>query len=126
MCPGKQRPTAHSIGEAEASCSTAIREAEALAASQASSIQQLHTKGIQHLEEEAVEEESQGQLNFLSTCQAALEASPLESCSMLLASYQVLLGHTLMSHLFNIPKEHPHPNKGPPLGLLPLLHQALT
>ena len=94
---------AHSIKEAEARCSTAIREAEAWGASQASSIQQSHTKDIQHLEEEAIEEESKGQLNFLSACQAALEASPLKSCSMLLASYQVLLGHTLMSHLFSIP-----------------------
>ena len=95
---------AHSIKEAEACCSTAIREAEVQGASQASSIQQSHTKGIQHLEEEAIEEESKGQLNFLSTCQAAQEASPLESCGMLLASYQVLLGHTPMSYLFSIPQ----------------------
>ena len=94
----------HSIKEAEAHCSTAIREAEAWGASQASSIQQSHIKGIQHLEEEAIEEESKGQLNFLSACQAALEASPLESCGMLLASYQLLLRHTLMSHLFSIPQ----------------------
>ena len=80
---------AHSIKDAEACCSTAIREAEALEASQACSIQQSHAKGIQCLEEEAIKEESKGQLNFLSVCQAALEASPLESCSMLLASYQV-------------------------------------
>ena len=43
---------AHSIKEAEAHCSTAIKEVEALGASQASSIQQSYTKGIQHLEEE--------------------------------------------------------------------------
>ena len=62
-----------------------------------------HTESIQHLEEEAIEEESKGQLNFLSTCQATLEASPLKSCSVLLDSYQVLLGHTPTSHLFSIP-----------------------
>ena len=95
---------AHSIKEAEAHCSTAIREAEAWRASQASSIQQSHAKGIQHLEEEAVEEESKGQLNYLSACQATLEASPLKSCSVLLASYPVLLGLTLTSHLFSIPQ----------------------
>ena len=95
---------AHSIKEAEACCSTAIREVEAWEASQASSIQQSHAKGIQHLEEEAIKEESKGQLNFLSTCQAALEASPLKSCSMLLCSYQILLGHTPTSHLFSIPQ----------------------
>ena len=59
---------AHSIKETEAHCSTAIREAEAQGASQASSIQQSHAKGIQCLEEEAIEEESKGQLNFLSGC----------------------------------------------------------
>ena len=94
----------HSIKEAEAHCSTAIREAETRRASQASSIQQSHVKGIQHLEEEDIEEESKGQLNFLSASQAALETSPLESCGVLIASYQVLLGHVLTSHLFNIPQ----------------------
>ena len=112
---------AHSIKEAEACCSTAIRETEAWGASQASFIQQSHVRDIQHLEEEAIEEESKGQLNFLSTCQAALEASPLKSCGMLLASYQVLLGHTLTSHLFSISQGASPPNWGPPLGLLPPL-----
>ena len=98
---------AHSIKEAEACCSTAIMEAETQGASQASFIQQLHAKGIQHLEEEAIEEESKGQLNFLSTCQAALEASPPKSCGMLIASYQVLVGHVLTSHLFTIPQGAP-------------------
>ena len=92
----------HSIKEAKACCSTAIRKAEVLGASQASCIQQSHAKAIQHLEEEAIKEESKGQLNFLSACQATLEASPLKSCGVLLASYQVLLGHTSTSHLFNI------------------------
>ena len=94
---------AHFIKEAEAHFSTAIREAETWGASQASSIQQSHAKGIQHLEEEAIEEGSKGQLNFLSTCQATLEANPLKSCGMLIAPYQVLLGHMPMSHLFSIP-----------------------
>ena len=116
---------AHSIKEAEAHCSKAIREAEALGASQASCIQQSYTKGIQHLEEEAIEEESKGQLNFLSTCQAALDASPLKFCGMLLASCHVLLGHTSMSHLFHIPQGASPPKKGLPLELLPLLYLGL-
>ena len=62
----------HSTEEAETLCSTTIREAEAQRASQAGSLQQLHAKSIQHLEEQAIEEESKGQLNFLSACQAAL------------------------------------------------------
>ena len=111
---------AHSIKEAEAHCLTAIREAEAWGASQASSIQHKHARGIQHLEEEAIEEESKGQLNFLSTCQAALVASPLESCGMLLTSYQVLLGHTLTSHLFSISQGASPPNWGLPQGFFPL------
>ena len=49
-----------------------IREAEAQGASQAGSLQQLHAKSIQHLEEQAIEEESKGQLNFLSACQTTL------------------------------------------------------
>ena len=106
----------HSIKEAEAHCSTAIREAEAQGASQASCIQQSQAKAVQHLEEEAVKEESKGQLSFLSTCQATLEASPLKSCGMLLASYQVLLGHTSMSHLFNIPQGASPSQQGPTPG----------
>ena len=110
---------AHSIKEAEACCSTAIREVEAWGASQASSIQQSHAKGIQCLDKEAIEEESKGQLNFLSTCKAALEASPLQTCGVLLASYQVLLGHTPMSHLFSIPQGASPSQQGLTLGLLP-------
>ena len=60
------------IQEAKTLCSTAIREAEAWGASQAGSLQQSHAETIQHLEEEAIEEESKGQLNFLPACQAAL------------------------------------------------------
>ena len=45
---------AHSVQEAETHCSTAIREAEARGASQAGSLQQLHTKTVQHLEEETI------------------------------------------------------------------------
>ena len=56
----------HSIQEAETLYSTAIREAEAWGTSQAGSLQQLHAKTIQHLEEEAIEEKSKGELNFLS------------------------------------------------------------
>ena len=90
------------IKEAETHCSTAIREAESQGASQADSIQQSHAKDIQHLKEETIEEESKGQLNFLSTCQAALRAGPPESCGVMEASYHILLGHVPTSYLFNI------------------------
>ena len=61
-----------SIQEAETLCSGGVKEAEAWGASQAGSLQQSHAKAIQHLEEEAIKEESKVQLNFLSACQAAL------------------------------------------------------
>ena len=48
----------HSAQEAKTLCSMTIREAEAWGASQAGSLQQPHTKSIQHLEEHAIEEES--------------------------------------------------------------------
>ena len=45
----------------------------------------------------------QEQLNFLSACQAALQATSPESCGVLMASYHLLLRHVLMSNLFTIP-----------------------
>ena len=71
---------AHSIQEAENCCSVAIREAEVQSASRAVSIQQSHHKAVQHLKEESVEEERESQLNFLSICQTALQASAPKFC----------------------------------------------
>ena len=93
-----------SIQEAKNCCSIAIKEAEIPRASQAVSIQQSHHKAVQHLEGESIEEERKGQLNFLSVCQAALQASPLELHGMLVASCHILLGHAPVSHLFSIPQ----------------------
>ena len=53
------------------------------------------------------------QLNVISVCQAALQASPPELCGVLVASYNVLLGHTPMSHLFSIPQGTPPFPPGP-------------
>ena len=94
---------AHSIKEAEALCSLAIQEAESWGATQACSIQQSPIEDIQHLKEESLEEERRDQLNFISTCQASLKASPPESHGMLIAPYHLLLGHMLISNLFTIP-----------------------
>ena len=63
---------AHSIQEAETLCSMAIRDAEAWGSSQAGSLQWSHAKSLQHLEEQANEEENKSQLDFLSACQTAL------------------------------------------------------
>ena len=94
---------------------------ETLGASQAGSLQQSHAKTVQHLEEEANEEEGKGQLNFLSACQATLQASPPKFCGMLVASCHVLLGHAPTSHLFSISKGASPSLQGSALGLLPLL-----
>ena len=69
----------HSIQEAKTLCSKTIRDAEAQGASQADSLHQTHTKSIQHLEEQAIQEESKSQLDFFFACQAAIQASPVET-----------------------------------------------
>ena len=93
----------YSIKEAEAHCSLAIWEVESWGSAQACSIQQSHAEDVQHLKEESLEEERRDQLNFLSTCQAALKASPPKFHGMLIAPYHLLLGHVPMSNLFTIP-----------------------
>ena len=65
------------------------------------------TKLFSTFEEESIEEERKSQLNFLSICQAALQASPPEFHGMLVASYHILLGHAPTSHLFSIPQGAP-------------------
>ena len=77
---------AYSIWEAETLYSTAIKDAETQGASQAGSLQLSHAKSIQHLEEQAIEEENKSQLDLLSACQTALWACPAELHSMLVAS----------------------------------------
>ena len=64
------------IKEAETVCSAAIREAETQGASQAESLHRQHAEVIKHLEEQVIQEEGKSQIDFLSTCQAALNASP--------------------------------------------------
>ena len=88
---------AHSIQKAKTLCSMAIRDAEAWGATQDSTLQKSYAKSILYLEEQDLEEENKSQLKFLSVCQTALLASPAELCSMLVASYQVLMGQALMS-----------------------------
>ena len=88
---------AHSIQEAETLCSMAIRDTEAWGATQDGTLQKSHAKSILQLEEQAIEEETKSQLDFLSACQTTLQASPAELCSTLVASYQVSMGQALTS-----------------------------
>ena len=64
---------------------------------QADSLQWRHAKSIQHLEEQAIQEEGKSQLDFLFACQAAIQASPVELCGMLVASYHILMGQAPMA-----------------------------
>ena len=97
---------AHFIQEAKTLWSMAIRDTEAWGASQTDSLHQSHAKSIQCLEEQAIKEKNEqaikeknkSQLDFLSACQAALQASPVELCGLLVAYYYILMGQTLMSH----------------------------
>ena len=89
------------IWEGKATCSAAIRDAEIWGA-QAKSPQRQHDKTIQDLEEQVIREEGRSQTDFLSACQAALHASPVELKGMLVASYHILLGQAPTSHPFTI------------------------
>ena len=93
---------AHTVWEAKAICSAAIRDAETWGASQADSLQQRHVKTIQHLEEQIIQEESRSQIDFLSACQAALQASPVELRGALVASYCLLMRQAPTSHPFTL------------------------
>ena len=95
-------------------------------ASQADSLQWLHAKSLQHLEEQAIEEENKSQLNFLSTCQTALWASPVELHSMLVASYQVLIGQAPMSLLFSLSQGASSSDQVPTPMALPFCTQAFA
>ena len=93
---------AHTIWEAKALCSAAIRDVETWGASQADSLHWRHAKTIQHLEEQVIQEEGKSQIDFLSACQAALQASPIELRGTLLASYHILMGQAPTSHPFTL------------------------
>ena len=89
-----------STQEAEAACSTTIRDAETQRASQGELLQREYGNIMQDLEMQAIQEESKGQADFLSTCQAALCTSPAELKSTLVTFYHLLLGQTPLSHPF--------------------------
>ena len=54
----------------------AVRDVEAHGTSQADSLHQTHARSIHHLEEQAIQEESKSQLDFLFACHAAIQARP--------------------------------------------------
>ena len=107
------------IWEAKALCSTTIRDVETQGASQADSLQWRHAKTFQNLEEQVIQEEGKSQIDFLSACQAALQASPVELRGTLVASYHILMGQAPTSHPFTLsqgasPIEQPSAPVAPP------------
>ena len=66
------------------------------------SLQWRHAKTIQHLEEQVIQEEGKSQIDFLSACHAALQASPVELRGTLVASYHILMGQAPISHPFTL------------------------
>ena len=71
-------------------------------ASQTDSLQWRPVKTIQHLEEQVIQEKGKSQIDFLSACWAALQASPVELRGMLVASYHLLMQQAPMSHPFTL------------------------
>ena len=106
------------IKEVETICFAAIREAETQGASQAESLHRWHAEVIKHLEEQVIQEEGKSQIDFLSTCQAAVNASPWEFRGALVASYHILMGQAPSSHPFSLSQgastKQPSASKVPP------------
>ena len=87
---------------------TVIRGAETWGASQADLFQWRHAKAIQHLEEQVIQDEGESQTDFLSACQAALQASPVELRGMLVASYHLFMGQAPTSHPYTLSQGASH------------------
>ena len=71
-------------------CSMAIRDVEAQKASQAELLQKEHGNIIWDLERQVIHEEVRSQVDFLSTCQTAICASPVALKNALATSYHIL------------------------------------
>ena len=100
------RPSAlQTVKEAKAMCAHTV--CWDLGASQAESLHRQHAKTIKHLEEQVIQEEGKSQIDFLSACQAALQASPAELRGALVASYHILMGQAPMSHPFTLSQGAP-------------------
>ena len=70
-------------------------------------------------EEQVIQEEGKSQIDFLSACKAALQASPAELRGTLVGSYHILMGQAPMFHPFTLsqggsPIEQPSAPAAPP------------
>ena len=116
----------HISAETENCCSSAIWDTESQGASNAHSIQQSHTKGIQHLEVEAIEEEVRDCLTFHTTWSAALRANPPEALDIMVTPYHLLLGNAPTSALLSISPGVSPSEQEPALQLPPSSVPAVT
>ena len=116
----------HTSAEAENCCLSAIQDAEPQGTSNAHCIQQPHTRDIQHLEVEAIEEEGRDCLAFLTTCSATLRANHPEACGIMVTPYHLLLGNAPTSTLLKIPPGVSPPELEPALQTPPSSAPAVT
>ena len=82
----------------------AIRDAKTQRAFQAKLLHRQHGKVMQDLEEQVIQEEGRYHTDFLSACQAALHARPLEVQGVLVASYHILSGQAPMYYPLALPQ----------------------
>ena len=105
---------------------SAIQDAEFQGTSNACSIQQSHTKDIQCLEAEAIEEEGRDFLTFLTICGTTLRASPSEAHGIIVTPFHLLLGNASTSTLLSIPPGVSPPKQEPALKTPPSSAPAAT
>ena len=91
------------VWEAKSHCAPEIREAESYSMSQAHSIQQPHSEGMQHLKTDALEEEGRDRLSFLSTCGVALQAFLPKGLGILMYPFHLLTGNMSLATVLSLP-----------------------
>ena len=114
----------HLIQAAKAACSKAINEVKAQTISQATMLQEEHSRYMWNLEEQALKEESRSHHEVLSSCQTALYHSPQLFRGLLATSFHLLLGQAPLSATLILPPRVPSTEEQPS-RLLPL-HQHLN
>ena len=113
----------HSIQAAKAACSKskAISEAKARTTSQATMLQDEHSRYMWSLEEQAFEYKSRNHHEVLSSWQATLYHCPQLLRGLLAASYHLLLGQTPPSPTFVLPPRTPSAEEQPSTATPPAL-----
>ena len=103
----------HLIQAAEVACSKTINEVEAQTISQATVLQEEHSRYMWNLEERALKEESRSCHEVLSSCQTALYHSPQLFRGPLATSFHLLLGQAPPSPTLILPPRVPSAKEQP-------------